>query len=173
MGGFVAAHTAAEAPDILGGALISPVDLGEAFGSGDAGHAVSVVDDNVGISAGLHILAGTTPSLLAEEARTNAQAWRLAGYASRLADRPLLIMTSDDGFAHGGDALADGVRVLGGGQLARASRHGAQLLRASRATSVELLKWLAAVAPPPSSSEPDRADQDGSAGKDAHGSDRN
>src|SRR4051794_30933823 len=63
MGGFVAAHTAAERPGILGTALISGVDLGRAFG-GDAGHAAAV-DDNVGVSAGLHILAGTSPDLLA------------------------------------------------------------------------------------------------------------
>lgn len=35
MGGFVAAHTAAERPSILGTALISGVDLGQAFGIGD------------------------------------------------------------------------------------------------------------------------------------------
>jgi dipeptidyl aminopeptidase/acylaminoacyl peptidase len=90
MGGFVAAHTAAERLGILGTALISGVDLGQTFGIGDPGHAAAAVDDNVGISVGLHILAGTSPNLLADEARRNADQWCLAAYASRLAGRPLL-----------------------------------------------------------------------------------
>ena len=114
MGGLVAAHTAAERPGILGTALISCVDLGQAFGSGDPGHAAAAVDDNIGISAGLHILTGTSPDLLADEARRSADQWCLAAYASRLAGRPLLTVTSDDGFAGGSDALADVVQVLGG-----------------------------------------------------------
>jgi uncharacterized protein len=119
MGGFVAAHTSAQTPEVLGAALISGVDLGQAFGNGDPNHAASAVDDNVGTSAGLHILAGTTPSLLAEEARANSQTWRLARYAPCLADRPLLMVTSEDGFAPGCDALADAVQVLGGENLVR------------------------------------------------------
>jgi pimeloyl-ACP methyl ester carboxylesterase len=147
MGGFVAAHVAAQTPDIIGAALISGVDLGQAFGSADVEQAASVVDENVGISAGLHILAGTTPRLLAQEARANAQRWCLAGYAASLVGRPLLIVTSNDGFAPGSDALADAVRLIGGKTLERAhfsTDHSYSGCRIQLQATV--LEWLARVA---------------------------
>lgn len=112
MGGFVAAHNAAAAQHLLGAALISGVDVGEAFGVADRARATATVDDVVGTSAGLHILAGTSPADLAREARANDARWRLAGYAPDLIGRPLLLVTSDDGFTAGSDALADAVRAI-------------------------------------------------------------
>jgi pimeloyl-ACP methyl ester carboxylesterase len=117
MGGFVAAHTAAAAADLLGAALISGVDLGMAFGRPEQGRAG--VDDNVGFTAGLHILQGTSAKSLAEEARANADWWRLANYAARLAARPMLLVTADDGFADGSDALADAIHALQGALVSR------------------------------------------------------
>jgi pimeloyl-ACP methyl ester carboxylesterase len=174
MGGFVAAHTAAQTPEVLGAALISGVDLGQAFGNGDPNHAASAVDDNVGTSAGLHILAGTTPSLLAQEARANTQTWRLARYASRLADRPLLVVTSDDGLAPGSDALADAVQVLGGENLVRvhfATDHSYSGCRVR--LQIQVLKWLTAVASPPSMSDGHSTSGDNTTRKGAHGASRN
>jgi uncharacterized protein len=117
MGGFVAAHLASENISIFGAAVISAVDFQTVFGSGDADHASEVVDENVGFTAGLHILAGTSKERLAAEARANADRWSLPNYASRLAERPLLIATADDGFAPGGDLLADAIRRLGGDNI--------------------------------------------------------
>ena len=114
MGGFVAAHVVAERPRIRGVALISGVDLGQSFGEE---RSTARVDENVGVSAGLHILAGTSPQALADEARRNVDRWRLTNYAARLADRPVLMVTSDDGFAAGSDALAQDVRNVDGVRL--------------------------------------------------------
>ena len=143
MGGFLAAHTAAERPDILGTALISGVDLGQAFGGKDKENGANAVDRNVGISEGLHILTGTAAGPLAEEARRNAHEWRLAGYAPRLAGRPLLTVTSDDGFAAGTNALADAARALGGKVTCvhMATDHCYSNCRIELQTT--LLKWLA------------------------------
>ena len=107
MGGFVAAHLLAEQPDVLGAGLISGVDLGRSFGNADKRLAVAEIDENVGSSAGLHILAGTSPLVLTEEARANAERWSLRNYAAQIAGRPLLMATSDDGFAADSDALAN------------------------------------------------------------------
>jgi pimeloyl-ACP methyl ester carboxylesterase len=107
MGGFIAAYVAAHHPIIKAAALISAADLGSAFGDLPFNQAVSVVDENVGTSTGLHILAGTSPRALAAEASANAAQWRLCNFADRLDGRPLLICTSDDGFAAGNRELAD------------------------------------------------------------------
>lgn len=114
MGGFVALHTVVGASDLLGAALISGVDLGMAFGKPTQGQ--TEVDENVGITAGLHILQGTSAQTLADEAKANAEGWRLTNYAARLATCPILLVTADDGFAEGSDALADAI-LAGGGQL--------------------------------------------------------
>jgi uncharacterized protein len=120
MGGFAAAHLAAENPAVFGTAIISGVDFETVFGAGDTDHASELVDENVGFSAGLHILAGTSREKLAAEARANAVRWSLPNYASRLAARPLLIATADDGFAPGGALLAGAIRRLGGDHVTRA-----------------------------------------------------
>ncbi len=99
--------------------MISGVDLAHSFGTDDQDRAAALVDENVGIDAGLHILAGTSAQALAEEARSNGDRWRLTNYAGRLADRPLLMVTSDDGFALGSDALADAIQGLSAVHLAR------------------------------------------------------
>jgi pimeloyl-ACP methyl ester carboxylesterase len=143
MGGFVAAHLASENPGILGTAVISGVDFETVFGAGDAERASEIVDDNVGFSAGLHILAGTSREKLAAEARCNALRWSLPSYASRLAGRPVLIATADDGFSPGGDLFADAVLAFNGGNLTRvhfATDHSYSTCRIELQS--RLLLWL-------------------------------
>jgi len=118
MGGFVAAHIAAQRPAIRGAALISGVDLGRSFGNEHDGRSTARVDENVGVSAGLHILTGTSPQELANEAWVNARRWRLTNYAAYLADRPVLIVTSNDGFAKDSNALVHAIRAVDGTRLA-------------------------------------------------------
>ena len=117
MGGFVVAHVAARHPAVRGVAMISGVDLGRSFGSQYWHRAVARVDDNVGIGAGLHILAGTSPGALAEEARSNVDRWCLTNYAVHLADRPFVVDHSNDSFAYGSNALAEAVQATNGAQL--------------------------------------------------------
>jgi pimeloyl-ACP methyl ester carboxylesterase len=143
MGGFVAAQLCAARDELLGAVLLSGVDLGHAFGSPDTGEAVEKVDENVGTSAGLHILADTSPGSLAAEARANRDRWRLADCAPRLAHRPLLVVTSDDGFTAAGDALAAAVRAIDGAPLSVAhfaTDHSYSDCRI--ALQVRVLDWL-------------------------------
>jgi pimeloyl-ACP methyl ester carboxylesterase len=149
MGGFVAAHTAAAEPEVIGTVLISGVDLGRAFGRGSKGDATNV-DDNIGVSAGLHILTGTSPHSLAQEAHTKGECWRLTSYAAHLASRPLLLITSDDGCADDGVALADAVILCGSATVSRAHLADDHSYSNSRIGLQELLlEWLASRCPAP------------------------
>ena len=146
MGGFVAAHLTAHDPDILAACLISGVDLGAAFGALPKDRAAAVVDDNVGTSDGLHILSGTSPEALAEEAKTHAERLRLADHASQLTTRPLLLITSEDGFAAGSDALARAIEAIGSEALSLAHFATDHSYSDHRiALQIEVLHWLTQV----------------------------
>ena len=143
MGGFIAAYLTAADPDIMGACLISAVDLGKAFGMPSRDEAEEAIDDNVGFGDGLHILSGTSPHALAAEATENAARWRLDALASKLAHRPLLLITSDDGFVSGSDALARAMEQLGGAELERlhlATDHSYSGQRI--ALQLQVLRWL-------------------------------
>jgi hypothetical protein len=133
-------------PKLLAAGLISGVAVGPVFGASDKDDAVAAVDENVGASDGLNILAGTSPETLAEEAAANAQAWSLEAYAPALAGRPLLLITSDDGFRAGSDALA---RAAGHSGLCRVrlahftTDHSYSDHRI--ALQIEVLNWLGTV----------------------------
>lgn len=147
MGGFVAAQVVAADPALLGAGLISGVAIGPVFGTPDAERARSLVDENVGASEGLHILAGTSPRALAAEAGSNAAHWRLETLAPALARRPLLLVTSDDGFAAGSDALARAVGRDAGNQLRRAHFETDHSYSDHRiALQIAVLDWLDGVA---------------------------
>jgi len=148
MGGFVAAHTAAAHPEVIGTALISGVDLGRAFGRGSTDDATNV-DDNIGVSAGLHILTGTSPRSLAHEAHSQGESWQLTSYAVRLADRPLLLITSDDGFADEGVALANATSRCGGATVSYTHLADDHSYSNSRIELQKLsLEWLATMGKP-------------------------
>lgn len=150
MGGFIAAHLAASDPTVRAACLISGVDLGSAFGAPSRPAGAAAVDDNVGFSDGLHILAGTSAGALAAEAAERAATWRLESHAGALADRPVLLVTSDDGFAGGSDALADAIEAVERGLLTRvhiATDHSYSDRRIG--LQGEILNWLARVAPLP------------------------
>lgn len=143
MGGFVAADVVASDPTLAGAGLISGVAIGPEFGALAAPEAAAIIDEHVGASDGLHILAGASPSRLAAEASDQAQEWSLERLAPDLADRPLLLVTSDDGFAPG---TAGFIRIVG--------RHPNHRLRTAHiptdhsysdhriALQTEVLSWL-------------------------------
>jgi uncharacterized protein len=146
MGGFVAIEAASGDPGIEAVALISAVDLGglvpqplpestDALVKGlSKGYA----------SEGLAPLSGCTPEGLAHETIINARQWTFVTKASALSSRPLLIVTTEDGFAPASDRLAAALRAAGdrhavtlhlatdhpysdGGEVARyRGRHGAK-----------------------------------------------
>jgi pimeloyl-ACP methyl ester carboxylesterase len=117
MGGFVALQTGASDPNIAAIITISAADLG-------AGHLLSTpanrqaeaVDGLADLLAGegMAPLAGTTAQSLAREVLANDARWNFVSLAPKLTTRPLLIITSDDGWAAANDALVEAVEKLGG-----------------------------------------------------------
>lgn len=144
MGGFAAAYLASSDPEVQAACLLSGVDLGSAFGSPSRTVGVAAVDENVGFSDGLHILSGTSAATLAAEAAHRASSWRLDSLAAKLADRPLLLVTSDDGFAASSDALGQAVESFGSDKLSRAHFATDHSYSDHRiALQIEVLNWLA------------------------------
>jgi uncharacterized protein len=62
---------------------------------------------------GMAPLAGCTPESLAKEVVANAVAWNIPNLAPKLKNRPLLVITSDDGLAPSNDAFVAAMRKAG------------------------------------------------------------
>jgi pimeloyl-ACP methyl ester carboxylesterase len=120
MGGMIAANVAAMDPEIRFVGLISAANM--------AGMALPIVQANRQESAlpgfaqrlaaeGIAPLAGCTPESLVRDLYAHASEWNLPDLAPRLATRPVLILTSDDGLAGPADELAANLRKLGDAQV--------------------------------------------------------
>lgn len=137
MGGWAAAMSAGNDRDLAGIILISAANIG-AVGRLPAGAVASVMADS------MESLAGTTPSILSEEVRTNAEAYDFVNKAASLAKIPLLVLSSDDGLAPHTDALVKAIDQLGGKQVSSvhvATDHSWSDRRIRLQT--EILNWLA------------------------------
>jgi pimeloyl-ACP methyl ester carboxylesterase len=116
MGGLVALETAAADPTIRGVVTLSAADFGIT-------HILDLPAEKRHLAAktiaerlaeeGMAPLAGTSPASLANELIANATAWNFAGLAPKLADRPVTIITSDDGLAPPSDALVEALHKAG------------------------------------------------------------
>jgi uncharacterized protein len=62
-------------------------------------------------------LAGCTPESLAHEVIDNATKWNFVNLAPKLATRPMLILTSDDGLAPSNDAFVEALHKAGNTQV--------------------------------------------------------
>jgi hypothetical protein len=116
---MIAAITAseeAENPDIRFVGLISAANM--------AGRVLPAVRANQqevalpqiarGLAAeGMAPLAGCTPESLARELLANAARWNIPDLAPKLAKRPVLVITSDDGLAPAADELMMNLHKLG------------------------------------------------------------
>lgn len=137
MGGWAAAMSAASDRDLDGIILISTANIG-AVGRLPIGAVEAVMADS------MESLAGTTPSILSEEVRTNAEAYDFVNKAASLTKIPLLVLSSDDGLAPDTDALANAIGQLGGKQVTSvhvATDHSWSDRRIRLQT--EILGWLA------------------------------
>ena len=137
MGGWVAAMSAAQDKNLTGVILVSAVNLGVVGRLPNATVTGTMADS-------MESLAGTTPAAMAEEVRTNAEAYDFLRGAPSLAEKPMLILSSDDGLAPQTDALVSAIRMAGGKEVTPihvATDHGWSDRRIRLQT--EILNWLA------------------------------
>lgn len=119
MGGWVTAMTAERDHGLAGAILISPANMGGRAGT--RAEMVALMADN------MESLAGVTAESMADETIANAAAFDWTPGAAGLAQRPLLLLTSDDGLAPGAYALAAKVKAVPGARVAAvhaATDHG-------------------------------------------------
>lgn len=111
-GGFVAVNTAARSPAVQGLVLISATDDAQEAMVAEADPKTwrKFVKDSFDSMEGLN---GCTPAGLAAELRARGSEWTFKAAARKLANIPLLVVTSDDGFAPEGEALAKAISELG------------------------------------------------------------
>jgi uncharacterized protein len=116
MGGFMARYTAAQDPAIKAVVLISAADMGaskvQSFKPGTEDEASRRLAASFA-AEGIAPLAGCTPQSLAKEVIANATAWNPVSVAPKLASRPILVITSDDGLAPINDAFVEALHQGG------------------------------------------------------------
>ena len=146
MGGFMATFGAAQDPGILAIGMISAWDIGReglaAVKAGNEGAAVKPLAASLAEN-GLQPLAGCTAEGLAREILANRSGWDFVDYAGKLAPRPVLITTSDDGLAASEGALADALRKAGDANVKlvhMSTDHGYSDHRIALETAV--IEWL-------------------------------
>jgi len=106
MGGWVTALTAAHHPELRGAILLSAADMGRAGRMPRDSLTREMADD-------MESLAGVTPQSMADELIAGSARWGFENAAEGLAHMPLLVLTSNDGFAAHTDPLVAKVRSLG------------------------------------------------------------
>jgi uncharacterized protein len=116
MGGFMAAYAGSHDPAILGIGLISAANMSDWAGGDvpadrEAANRTrllkSLADNDI------LPLAGCTAESLADEMLSHRKQWNFVDYAAMFGNRPLLLITSDDGLSPAAVHLAATVRALG------------------------------------------------------------
>jgi pimeloyl-ACP methyl ester carboxylesterase len=147
MGGFLARYVGAQDPAIKAVALISAADVAvdtlESIPAAHRSHAVDPIAKSLA-DEGMAPLAGCSPKSLAEELVANADAWNVPALAPKLASRPIIVITSDDGLAPSNDAFVAALHKAGGTHVTAlhlATDHSYSDHRIALETSI--LDWLA------------------------------
>ncbi|MCZ8369613.1 MAG: alpha/beta hydrolase [Porphyrobacter sp.] len=110
MGGWVTTFVASEDESLIGAGLISAANMGVMRGLDREG-IVKLAGENS------EALAGTTPEGMADELIAGQPDFDFIRTAQRLAGKPLLVLSSDDGLAPQTDALVAAVRKAGGNRI--------------------------------------------------------
>jgi pimeloyl-ACP methyl ester carboxylesterase len=116
MGGFMARYAGAQEPAIKAVGLISAADMGvdkvQSLKPAQEKEATAHLAAHFA-AEGMAPLAGCTPESLAKEVIANASAWNIPDLAPKLATRPVLVITSDDGLAPSNDAFVAALHKAG------------------------------------------------------------
>ena len=104
MGGFMTVAALAQHPQIAAGVIItegSPVHDAVGYFGGPAD------------PADLAPLAGTSSAALQQEAKANAAAWTFSTFAARIAPRPMLVLSANDGLRASNEDLTAALKQAG------------------------------------------------------------
>ena len=112
LGGFVAAYAGAQDPKVEAVGLISAANLGDVKSwPYEPGNSASLDAIAAALAKqGMAPLFGCTPQSLAREILANQPKWNFVDFSSKLASRPILDITSDDGLAPTNAALVDALK---------------------------------------------------------------
>ncbi|MDB5457667.1 MAG: alpha/beta hydrolase [Caulobacter sp.] len=139
MGGWAAALTGARDKGVRATVLISAADMG-------ASAKMPTKDREAMMADNMETLAGVTAKSMSDEVAAHAAAFSLLAAAPGLADRPLLVLSAEDGLAPETDALASAVRAQGGTRVAMvhaATDHSWNGKRVQLQS--EVITWLASL----------------------------
>ncbi|MFZ0879123.1 MAG: alpha/beta hydrolase fold domain-containing protein, partial [Candidatus Acidiferrales bacterium] len=149
VGGFMANYAAAQDAKISAVGLISAANLGEMNRrpreSVNQQGTVDTIANSLA-AEGMAPLAGCTPQSLAREILANQTNWNTVDFAPKLASRPILVVTSDDGLASTNSALVDALKKAGDAKVTAihfATDHSYSDHRIALETAV--LTWLDSV----------------------------
>ena len=116
MGGFMARYVGAQDSAIKAVGLISAADMGvdkmQSLKPGQEKEATARLAEHLA-AEGMAPLAGCTPESLAKEVIANATAWNVPALAPKFANRPVLVITSDDGLAPSNNAFVEALHKAG------------------------------------------------------------
>jgi uncharacterized protein len=107
MGGWATVHAAVRDHQLLGAILISAADMGT-LGKLEMPKVEAEMADD------MESLAGVTAKSMAEEVKTNADAFSFDKAAPGLTDTSLLVLSANDGLAPHTDALIEAIEKNGG-----------------------------------------------------------
>jgi pimeloyl-ACP methyl ester carboxylesterase len=116
MGGWMAAYAGAHDPAILGTAMISGADMGLMGGNTGQGADSKAAESQLAAALereDILPLAGCTGESLAKELILHGHEYDFLRYADLFANRPLLLVSSDDGLAPQAAMLATAVKKGG------------------------------------------------------------
>lgn len=120
MGGMMAVQAAAADPAVKGIAMISAADMaGRAGALQEHDSPANAIRKTASALAaeGLAPLSGCTPEGLAQELSDHAAAWAFPSKAGAVKDRPVLVVTSDDGLGPANHAFINALRRAGNVQV--------------------------------------------------------
>jgi hypothetical protein len=116
MGGMITAVVTAHDPTIRAAVLISAANMAGRIPANlppdKLPQAIKAVAKGLAAN-GMAPLAGCTPESLAQELVDNSAAWNIPTLAPKLASRPVMVISSDDGNTPSADALVANLKTAG------------------------------------------------------------
>jgi uncharacterized protein len=117
MGGYMAASAAAHNPQVAAAVLISAWNIGAEYENGQGASTIESKAKDLASDNNLLPLAGTSGEKLAREIYEHKSELNFNNLAPKISQRPVLIITSNDGLAPVDHSLVEALRKAGNGRV--------------------------------------------------------